>query len=104
MASGLFGPLVAPGGGTFPLWAPAARSVELMLDRAHSMQRGADGWYRLAVAGASPGTLYKFRIDGELEVPDPASAFQPNDVHGPSEVVAHDFDWQAATWRGRPWE
>ena len=38
-------------------------------------------------------------------MPDPASAFQPDDVFGPSEVIDHDaFAWRARDWRGRPWE
>jgi maltooligosyltrehalose trehalohydrolase len=46
----------------------------------------------------------RFRIDGEPDVPDPASAFQPEDVNGPSEVVDHDrYVWKAQGWRGRPW-
>ncbi len=101
--AGLFGPRLGPDGVTFRLWAPAARSVELMLDAPLEMSRCADGWYELHVPAAAAGTLYRFRIDGELEVPDPASAFQPRDVHGPSEVIAHDFAWKAAAWRGRPW-
>jgi malto-oligosyltrehalose trehalohydrolase len=40
-----------------------------------------------------------------MEVPDPASHFQPSDVSGPSEVIDHEaFVWQAGDWRGRPWE
>jgi maltooligosyltrehalose trehalohydrolase len=101
--AGLFGPRLRPDGVTFRLWAPAAHTVDLMLDSPRAMARGADGWYVLDVPGAAAGTLYKFRIDGELEVPDPACAFQPRDVHGPSEVIAHDFAWRAAAWRGRPW-
>jgi malto-oligosyltrehalose trehalohydrolase len=99
----LFGPRRGPDGVTFRLWAPAAHNVDLMLDRPHAMPRRANGWYELDVPGVAAGALYKFRIDGELEVPDPASGFQPRDVHGPSEVIAHDFAWQAAAWRGRPW-
>ena len=38
-------------------------------------------------------------------MPDPASAFQPEDVFGPSEVIDHAaYRWRAADWRGRPWE
>jgi 1,4-alpha-glucan branching enzyme len=66
-------------GGTFRLWAPAARHVELLLDRLHPMDALPDGWHEVAIAGARAGTLYKFRIDGELDVLDPASAFQPGD-------------------------
>ena len=99
-----FGPLLRPEGVTFRLWAPAAKRVELMLDRAQPMQAKANGWYQTHVAGARAGTLYKFRIDGELEVPDPAAHYQPQDIGGPSEVIEHDaFAWQAQAWRGRPW-
>ncbi len=46
---------------------------------------------------------YRYRIDGELDVPDPGSSFQPDDVNGPGEVIDHEFAWLADTWRGRPW-
>src|SRR5215467_7808709 len=100
-----FGPLLTPTGVTFRLWAPAAKTVELMLDSAYSMRARPDGWYELTIDGAGPYTFYKFRIDGEADVPDPASHFQPLDVFGPSVVVEHDaYDWQVPDWRGRLWE
>jgi malto-oligosyltrehalose trehalohydrolase len=100
-----FGPELTPAGTTFRLWAPGARSVDLVIDRAHRMTGQPDGWHALTLAGAGAGTRYKFRIDGELDVPDPASAFQPEDVTGPSEVIDHAaYQWHAADWRGRPWE
>jgi len=75
-----------------------------MLDRAHPMQINDGGWHELTIAGLEAGALYKYRIDGELEVPDPASHFQPFDVNGPSEVIDHGaFRWRTASWRGRPW-
>jgi len=100
-----FGPQSSADGVMFRIWAPAARSVELIVDRPIRMPRQADGWHALPLAGAGAGTRYRFRIDGEAEVPDPASAFQPDDVGGPSEVVDHgSYAWRAADWRGRPWE
>lgn len=100
-----FGPALTAAGATFQLWAPAARSVELMLDRSIGMPAEANGWHMLTIPGAQAGTRYKFRIDGELDVPDPASAFQPGDVGGPSEVIDHAaYPWRAGEWRGRPWE
>jgi maltooligosyltrehalose trehalohydrolase len=99
----LFGPRLGADGVTFRLWAPAARQVELMLDGARPMRSSADGWHALAVPGIAAGTLYRFRIDGALEVPDPASRFQPQDVNGPSEVIDHRFTWQTRDWVGRPW-
>lgn len=103
--SGRFGPDWRPGQGTiFRLWAPAAKTVELVLDgRSVPMQAEADGWHVLRRGDAGPGCRYRFRIDGEIEVPDPASHFQPEDVHGPSEVVDHAYPWAASDWRGRPW-
>ena len=98
-----FGPRIGADGVTFRLWAPAADRVDLVLAEAHAMRRQGDGWYRLTVPEAGPSTHYRFRIDGELDVPDPASRYQPDDVHGPSEVIDEAFEWQARDWRGRPW-
>jgi malto-oligosyltrehalose trehalohydrolase len=99
-----FGAEVTGSGTTFRLWAPAARRVELLLGTPHPMQSLPGGWHEIEVPDRAAGTLYKFRIDGELAVPDPASAFQPGDVSGPSEVIDHGtYVWRAADWRGRPW-
>src|SRR6185436_11586597 len=97
-ADRLFGPRVGPDNVSFRLWAPGARRVDLIAVQAHNMQDAGDGWFETTVAGARPGFRYKFRIDGEFEVPDPASRFQPEDVHGPSEVTDEAFDWQAREW------
>lgn len=99
-----FGPVLSAEGTTFRLWAPAATSVDLMLDRPIAMTKQPDGWYTATVKEAGAGTRYRFRIDGELEVPDPASLFQPDDVFDPSEVIDHaSYHWRADTWSGRPW-
>jgi len=100
----LFGPQLSSNGVTFSLWAPAAKRVELMLDRGYPMTALPHGWYEINVPDAGAGTKYKYLIDGETAVPDPASHFQPDDVAGPSEVVDHQqFAWENARWLGRPW-
>ncbi len=91
----------------FRLWAPKAQRVELCLNSGerHSLAAGEDGWYELITRAAHAGSRYRFQIDGGVEVPDPASRFQPEDVHGPSEVIdPRAFAWKDAYWRGRPWE
>jgi len=94
----------------FRLWAPAAQRVDLSLTGKNSstffsMRRREQGWFELISDAAGPGTQYRFRIDGALEVPDPASRFQPHDVHGVSEVVDPcALEWRDAGWRGRGWE
>ena len=100
-----FGARVTADGVSFVLWAPAARQVDLLLDNPQPMRRDDDGWFRLDVGGLAAGARYKFRIDGALDVPDPASSFQPDDVFGPSEVIDHaSYPWKSAGWRGRRWE
>jgi malto-oligosyltrehalose trehalohydrolase len=99
-----FGPDVTSSGITFRLWAPAAQRVELIGDHRAEMQRSGDGWFKAEVAGARPDARYQFRIDEKWTVPDPASRFQPDDAHGPSEVIDQDaFQWQTRDWNGRPW-
>jgi malto-oligosyltrehalose trehalohydrolase len=98
-----FGPLLTANGATFRLWAPAARKVALIERTVHEMESFADGWFTVPVPGAMPGLLYKFRIDDDIEVPDPASRFQPDDVHGASELINPIFHWQASAWKGLPW-
>lgn len=93
----------------FRLWAPQAQSVDLSLERAKRnllpLQSLGHGWFELATREATAGTLYHFRINGQFDVPDPASRSQPQNVHGPSEVVdPQAFDWKEDRWVGRPWE
>ncbi|HXE38719.1 MAG TPA: malto-oligosyltrehalose trehalohydrolase [Azonexus sp.] len=95
----------AGGGVRFRLWAPSARQVSLCLDAAElTMPAVGQGWFAIDVPDARPGSRYRFRIDGGRLVPDPASRFNPEDVHGPSEVIdPAAFAWADGDWRGRPW-
>ncbi|MGD2111789.1 MAG: malto-oligosyltrehalose trehalohydrolase [Gammaproteobacteria bacterium] len=94
----------------FRLWAPGAQRVDLCLqDRTPeavlAMTPGDDGWFEIVTPLAAADTLYAYRIDSDQYVPDPASRFQPQDVHGPSQVIdANCFHWRDAAWHGRPWE
>jgi len=103
--------LSATGAVRFRLWAPAARSVELVLCDAagtavHSaaMERLDEGWFALVTGAAGVGSLYRYRIDGTHEVPDPAARCNPQGVHGPSEVIDPlAYAWDDAAWRAPPW-
>lgn len=98
-----FGPLLTDTGVTFRLWAPAARKASLMLDAPHDMPKNGD-WFELHVSGVTAGARYTFKIDDDIEIADPASQFQPDDVQGASEVIDHRYDWQTPDWKGLPWE
>ncbi|OUL98248.1 malto-oligosyltrehalose trehalohydrolase [Variovorax sp. JS1663] len=93
---------------SFTLWAPGATQVVLEHGTAadpHPMVRDNEGWHRLTLPAARAGDAYRFRLPDGLQVPDPASRSNPDDVHGPSVVVdPHAYDWQHDAWRGRPWE
>jgi malto-oligosyltrehalose trehalohydrolase len=105
MSNQQFGPQLIEGGATFRLWAPAARSVDVIVDGSrHRMGRRDGGWFATDVQGPAAGSRYRFRIDDELDAPDPASPFQPEDVAGPSQIIDHAaFAWRTPGWRGRPW-
>jgi malto-oligosyltrehalose trehalohydrolase len=101
-----FGAAVTEEGVRFRLWAPDARAVGLCLENETelAMSAGDDGWFELRTDQARAGSRYRFRIDAGLRVPDPASRYNPDDVHAASEVVDPlGFDWDDADWRGRPW-
>jgi maltooligosyltrehalose trehalohydrolase len=95
------------GDGTFAfrLWAPGEARVTLELDGAEApMQKDEAGWHA-CTAPAAPGARYRYRLGDGVAVPDPASRFNPEDVHGPSQLVDPGaYAWQDAGWRGRPWE
>jgi maltooligosyltrehalose trehalohydrolase len=85
----LHGPQIVDHGVSLNLWAPSAKSVELLEtgQPPRGMLCDEAGWYQTYSPTAQPGSRYQFRINGELVVPDPASYFQPNDVSEPSEVI-----------------
>jgi maltooligosyltrehalose trehalohydrolase len=89
----------------FALWAPDAFyvSVELENGKSIAMLPQADGWFETEVK-CPAGTRYRYNIDGEMDVPDPASRAQASDVHGWSLVVDPlAYTWRHANWQGRPW-
>jgi 1,4-alpha-glucan branching enzyme/maltooligosyltrehalose trehalohydrolase len=94
----------------FQLWAPAAERVSLQLEtpsgsESLDMRREAQGWFGLETRRAVPGMHYRFRCDQGPAVPDPASRYQPQDVHGASEIIdPAAWQWRDRGWPGRPWE
>lgn len=88
----------------FTVWAPEAKSLSISI--LHPEQKNVPlspeefGYWSAVVDGVEPGTLYFYNINGEKQRPDPASQSQPEGVHGPSEVVQHDFAWTDQSWKG----
>jgi maltooligosyltrehalose trehalohydrolase len=91
----------------FLVWAPYAERLELSFiaphNRSVALERLEDGYHQI-VTDANPGDLYYYRFEGGKQRPDPTSRFQPQGVHGPSEVVDPRFDWSDQSWLGFPLE
>lgn len=91
----------------FRLWAPAERTVKLLLAGGEEieMRAGAEGWHEVETDRAQPGEAYVFRLSDGVEIPDPAARAQQHGVEGPSLLVDPDgYSWQNPGWQGRPWE
>jgi maltooligosyltrehalose trehalohydrolase len=92
----------------FLLWAPKVEKVDVHIvypgDRTVAMQPAQGGYFSTVVEEITPGALYRYCLDGRRELPDPASRFQPQGVHGPSEVVDLNFAWTDNGWFGIPFE
>jgi maltooligosyltrehalose trehalohydrolase len=96
----------------FRVWAPRRQKVEVVLERRDDasapegtqivpLQREEAGYFSGVVVEAEPGTLYRYRLDDASTFPDPASRFQPEGPHGPSQVVdPGPFVWTDGEWRG----
>jgi malto-oligosyltrehalose trehalohydrolase len=94
----------------FRLWAPQCAEVRLSVEvpnapaRVKRMTAREDGWHEFLEAECGAGTRYRYLLPEGTQVPDPASRFQPEDVHGPSEVIdPAAYRWGDASWVGRPW-
>jgi maltooligosyltrehalose trehalohydrolase len=89
----------------YAVWAPKPERVRLVVDGTeHPMTRGDDDWWSTDAVMPVVGARYGFRIDDDDAVrPDPRSRYQPEGVHGPSEVVDPErFAWTDESWTGRP--
>ncbi len=88
----------------FRVWAPRCRGVEVLAEapmEAFPLAEEPGGYFAGLVSGAGEGLRYRFRLDGGEAFPDPASRFQPEGPHGPSEVVEPaGFPWSDEAWGG----
>ncbi|HEV3117812.1 MAG TPA: malto-oligosyltrehalose trehalohydrolase [Gemmataceae bacterium] len=103
---------VLPEGGVhFRVWAPRCRHVHVVLEGASEatldLQPEKHGYFSGFAEKAGAGTLYRFQLDGNDKRskqdlrPDPASRFQPEGPHGPSQVIdSSTFPWSDANWQG----
>ena len=92
------------GGVSFRVWAPKCKQIKVLFDDGRSIPMLADneGYFGAVCPWAKDGTTYHFLLDGDDKpIPDPASRFQPQGVHGASQVVdPARFHWSDEKWEG----
>ncbi len=96
---------VAEENGTyFRVWAPERKSINVVFEDGRApveMNPDSNGYFEVFASGAVPGDLYRYEVDGGEAYPDPASRFQPNGPHGPSQIVdPESFPWTDKDWPG----
>lgn len=97
--------ILSGGGVHFRLWAPRRSKVEVVFEEplhARQLEHEADGYFSAFAQDARAGMRYRFRLDGgDKLLPDPVSRYQPQGVHGPSQIVdPNSFEWTDQDWRG----
>ncbi len=104
------GPYVKTGGSCrFRLWAPLRTQATLHLiapeESWHNMVRGNDGYFEVELPDCPAHAQYYYTLDGGNDLPDPASHYQPNGVHGPSALVDHErYQWTDHEWENHSLE
>jgi len=87
------------------VWAPNAARLQVIVNERdpQPLTAESDGYFSDAIV-AEPGDRYQLLInDDEKRYPDPASRFQPEGPHGPSEIVdPTSFAWTDDHLRGVP--
>ena len=104
--------VLSEGGVHFRVWAPKRKKVEVVIEggpgvkpespkRTVELEPEPSGYFSGIVGAATAGTLYRYRLDGGDSFPDPASRFQPEGPHGPSQVIDPSiFPWTDHEWNG----
>jgi maltooligosyltrehalose trehalohydrolase len=93
----------------FLLWAPRRKNVELQVlspvETRIAMSSTEGGYFEAVVADPGGDIRYRYVLDGAMERPDPASRYQPEGVHGPSQTLRQDaFPWTDGDWGNIPLE
>jgi maltooligosyltrehalose trehalohydrolase len=90
------------------LWAPLVEKVVLKVagNNQHiPLIKEEFGYWSATANKLKPGDLYKFVLDDEKELPDPASVAQPEGVHGPSQALdLKSYKWTDNNWNNVPLE
>ncbi len=98
--------LLGDGQCMFRVWAPFETQVQVHvidpIERVIPLKKADRGYHQEVVEDLGAESLYLYQLSQGKERPDPASRYQPQGVHGPSQVVDPQVDWRDGAWRGIP--
>ena len=87
----------------FSVWAPEAKSVDLVLGELRvALQRLDQGYWQTDVAEPNLAQGYRYSVNGGSAVPDPRSRWQPHGVHGASFIATGPFAESRQDFRAVP--
>ncbi|MCA1830558.1 MAG: malto-oligosyltrehalose trehalohydrolase [Actinobacteria bacterium] len=92
---------LADGTTEFCVWAPVATRASVVSEGTrYDLTSRVHGYFD-GIFPIEAGARYRFALDDDEPLADPASRSQPDGVHGESEVVdLSAFDWTDGTWEG----
>ncbi|MGB7274015.1 MAG: malto-oligosyltrehalose trehalohydrolase [Geitlerinemataceae cyanobacterium] len=93
----------------FTVWAPLLQDVAVQITAPKPqlipLKKEARGYWKVIAENIAPGSLYTYQLEGSTNRPDPASYYQPQGVHEPSQVVDQgSFSWSDSGWKSIPLE
>jgi maltooligosyltrehalose trehalohydrolase len=91
----------------FKIWSPEKKQVLLHIlapdPQVIRMTKDDHGYFVAHLTEVYTALKYFFETDEGEQLPDPASHYQPEGVHGPSQLVDHSkFEWKDPLWRNIP--
>lgn len=92
---------------TFRVWAPEKEQMRLHIvapeQEEIEMVKDEWGYFSTRLTGVITPLKYYYGPEKGKRLPDPGSHYQPEGVHGPSQVVDHtQFEWSDAGWKNLP--
>lgn len=89
----------------YSIWAPSADTLTLHLMEPKSaeypLQKDTEGYFKVQLEDITPGQSY-YLVYNETQIPDPLSRYQPQGIHGPSQIIDPNFEWTDQSWSGLP--
>ena len=101
----------SPEGVRYTVWAPEKKEAVVCIRKTGAtgevtlpLEKDEDGYFTALDPNGRAGDLYTYEIDGQGDLPDLASRYQPHGHSGPSMVIdPAAYRWKATQWKRPAW-